>query len=249
MSRSASARLLKAYEILQDLLDEGRPEDLDPGFVPSHWDLPAMPPPDPSGRLSATDLLGWWFRAPGGLPDPWEAYFEGPVPDPPPVSPQTPGPRPPERPINGWRPEDWHPAFAQVRLPDRLLPDESAEAAVETLYEFLHAVGRRDVEAAMAVTAEDYHVMEGDLEVDRLGLRQRLEALLDSLGGWSLEVSLAVAPEPLDHPYGVLIAADIQLDAAHPDGAKRSHLWRRVALLRQDGEGEWKIHALSLVPA
>jgi ketosteroid isomerase-like protein len=135
-----------------------------------------------------------------------------------------------------------------VQVPDERLPEESAEAAVETLYEFLHAIGRRDVEAAMDLTAEDYHVMEDDVEVDRLGLRQRLEALLDSLRGWSLEASLAVAPEPLHHPYGVLIAADIQLDAAHRDGSKRSRLERRVALLRQDGEGEWRIHALSLVP-
>ena len=98
------------------------------------------------------------------------------------------------------------------------MANDQADAAVACVYDFLHAIGRRDPEAAMACVADDYHVLEDDREVDRLGLRHQVEALLDSLRGWEIEISLAEVPEPLHHPSGILIYCEIQIDAyqRHP---------------------------------
>jgi len=128
------------------------------------------------------------------------------------------------------------------------LADDQADAAVTCLYDFLHALGRRDVEAALSHVAEDYHTLEEDREVDRLGLRQQVESLLDSLRGWELAVSLAEAPEALAHPYGILIYTEIQIDAHHPlENLRRSLVDRRLALLRHQGDQGWAIAALSRV--
>ena len=73
MRRQSDLRLQEIREILSSLLAEtgGSAEP-----AQSHWELPVLPPPDPQGRLSSTDLLGWWFRAPqNGRGNPWDAYF------------------------------------------------------------------------------------------------------------------------------------------------------------------------------
>jgi len=226
----------------------------------SHWHLPVLPPPDPEGRLSSTDLLTWWFRAPAQASDadPWEAYFRPSDGD---------GDRTLPRPVPAGGPPGFPAAAAGLRhepapsevsahlgplfpRPEEQLAEDHAQAAVEHLYELVHALGAGDVSAAMELIDDDYHVLEDDQEIDRERLRHRFESLLDSFRGWEIDVSLAEAPEPIQHPEGILITADLQLDAVRPDdGARRSLAERRVAWLRQDGAGDWKIVALSLVPS
>lgn len=225
----------------------------------SHWHLPVLPPPDPAGRLSSTDLLTWWFRAPAHGSDPWESYFrdagesverrsgprERPLPEPPPERSWLSSATRREPPANELV-SHLAPLFPR---PEELLAEDHAQAAVEHLYSLLHALGRGEVDAAMALIADDYHAMENDEEIDREQLRRRFDGLVDSLRGWEVEISLAEAPEPIQHPQGILITAELQLDARQPaDGTSRSFAERRMALLRQDGAGEWKIHALSLLP-
>ncbi|MDQ4076371.1 MAG: hypothetical protein M3220_09005, partial [Chloroflexota bacterium] len=80
--------------------------------------------------------------------------------------------------------------------------DDEAEAAVTCLYDFVHALGRRDVEAAMECVAPHYHVFENEQETDRLGLRHQMESMLDSLRDWELEASLLEVPHPVAHSNG-----------------------------------------------
>ena len=101
------------------------------------------------------------------------------------------------------------------------MANEHADAAVACLYDFVHAIGRRDPEGAMACVADDFHVYEDDREIDRLALRHQIEALLDSLRDWELEISLAEVPEPLHHPGGILIYCEIQVDAFQRDSSAR----------------------------
>jgi ketosteroid isomerase-like protein len=245
-------RLREALQLLRDALaDEG-----DVPEAQSHWEIPVLPPPDPEGRLSSTDLLAWWFRAPhartDGTPD-WDAYFGDAPRD---EARDTRASRPTARAtppkldeqdtpaVDGWRPL-WS-IFPEL---EERLAEEHAQAAVDTLYDFLHAFGCGDVEAAMALIDEDYHVVDGDTEIDRLRMRQYLEALVDELRGWELDVSLAEAPEPCNHPRGILIPARIQVEARHADGGHRSWVDNRMALLRQSGQGDWKIVGLSSLDA
>jgi hypothetical protein len=198
---------------------------------------PLVPPPR-SDQLSATDLISWWFQPASAALDPWEDYFTG----------QTSA----ATPTNGGTKVDtplapWISLQAMIAQPEDELADEEAENAVQCLYEFLHAIGRRDVDGALAVVADDYHTIEEDREFDRLALRHQIESVLGSLDGWQIETSLATIPEPLPHPNGVLILAEIQIDAyRRADEARRSIVLRRVAVLERYGH-EWLISALSPV--
>jgi hypothetical protein len=100
----------------------------------------------------------------------------------------------------------------------------------------------------MQFVAPDYHTFEDDREINRDDLRNHLEALLESLHGFDFEVSLSMAPEPMQHPYGIIVYAEIQIDAVHPESrAKRNYVERRLALIQAQEDSQWRIAALSLV--
>jgi hypothetical protein len=238
----AEERLRQAYELLRDLLEQDA--DSSPRESAIAY-LPPLPPIDPGSRLSATDLLSSWFRPPSGHADPWQSFFrkyEASAATPLPALP-TPNPvpafaGPPYKGVmRALFPED----------EDELASDD-ADAAVEAFYEFLHAFGRHDIDGAMRFVAADYHTFADDLEIDRGDLRNHLEALLESLHGWNFEVSLSMAPEPMAHPYGIIIYAEIQIDAVHPvSSAKRNYVERRLALVQLQEDSQWRLAALSPV--
>jgi ketosteroid isomerase-like protein len=237
-------RLAKAYEVLRELFT---PADAASGGESTAFYAPQLPPIELGSRLSATDLLSWWFRPPSGQKDPWESFFAT-------VSPAaTAAPAPQtERPAWGSVQAASPKALMRVLFPEPYeeLESEDADAAVEVFYEFLHAFGRHDVEAAMEYVAEDYHTFENDSEVNRGELRNRLYSLLESLAGWDIQVGLSMVPEAVRHPYGIVIYAEIQIDGVHPDSrAKRNIVERRLVLLQQHGDSAWRIAALSPVDA
>ena len=246
---------------------EGAPERRDPDqeeavadFDQSHWELPVPPPPDAEGQFTSTDLLNWWFQGAGPGKD-WDDYFER----------SEAGEAPAPRRGHGGAPREARrgraagerdvrhaPPGATARdaraslghllpEPEVQLADEHAQAAVDCLYGFIHAFGRREVEAAMEHVSEEYHAMEGDTEIDRLGFRQHLEAIIDRLRSVELVVSLAEAPEPLLHEVGVLIDAWIQIDSYGADGARACWLEHRVAVLHEERDGRWRMRALGKV--
>jgi hypothetical protein len=251
---SADPRLANAIELLRSVLEQS---EQDPTLAPAVGQLPFVPPPFSETTASATDLLSWWFRPAATTAAAWDDYFGmTPVAEviaAPPASVRQATWRPPARekepepPIQE-RLSPWITLQALLPSPQDELPDEHAEAAAETLYGFIHAVGRRDIEAAMDLVADDYHTLEDDREIDRLGLRHQLEALLDSLQGWEIETSLLTVPEPLSYPGGILIFAEIQVDARRvPDGMRRCIIIRRVVLLEQVAGRGWLIAGLSPV--
>jgi hypothetical protein len=255
LSRRIEAKLRELQELLADVVDaRGGAPDAVPSE--SHWELPVLPPPDPDGRLSSTDLLTWWFRArardgSGGAAADWDQYFARDGRD----ENDDAGPPPARRP----RGAPLRDADDDVQIeslfpePEAQLAEEHAQAAVDCLYEFIHAFGRRDVDAAMKLISDGYHAIEWDQEVDYLKFRQHLEAGLDALRDAEIEVSLTEAPEPVRHPHGILIDAQIQIDQIeqidHARGAdaRTSMVERRVAVIGQEPDGEWRIRGFGLV--
>ena len=240
-----SAKIRELQHLLNGLVDEAGDDR-----AQSHWELPVLPPPDPDGRLSSTDLLTWWFRTEKGGRGGWDHFF-GAADEPAPgrqreVAARGPADAgiEPERPLAGRDPSiDFETVFPPPAEP---ISDDQAQGAVDCLYQFLHAFGRRDVEAAMSHVSDAYHTLEQDQEVDRLRFRQGLELTVDSLRDLELEVSLGEAPEPIWHPQGILIDARIQIDTLRP--SDQSHgclLNRRIAVLAQEADGDWRIRALS----
>jgi hypothetical protein len=121
-----------------------------------------------------------------------------------------------------------------------------AEAVIESLYGFLHAIGRADVPAAMRWVAADYHAMEGDREITHDVLRQQIEDVVDARRDSGLEVSLAQVPEPIAHPLGVLVKLTIQIDSRNAVGLPESLLLYRVAIFQQR-DGRWWLASLGTV--
>lgn len=233
-----------------------------------------MPPlPVATKRLSATDLLTGWFQPESAATNPWDDYFEDsfaaggaagsagggaatgaselalllqllsgagastPAAQSAPSRPQASPADSPYLWIDLWDFMDQSPAD---------VADDEAEAAVTCLYDFIHALGRRDVEAAMACVSPHYHVFENEQETDCLGLRHQMEGMLDSLRDWVLDVSLLEVPTPIAHPNGILIDANIQIHATHiEENLRRLITYHRMAVLEQQSYYEWKITALS----
>jgi len=230
--------------------------ELDEGILP--WMQAYMPAPVLGGRISATDRLSWWFRPAAGGNEGWDRFFDSsstisemlgdrkgfrPVEDSffsQPSSPQFHSPPENVSPSGPW---------ADLRLilsePESELLDEDAEAVVTCLYDFIHAIGRGNIQEAISCISEDYHSLEDDREVDRLGLVQQITALLDSLRGWDFDISLVEIPHPILHPKAILVYAETQIDAINrKDGARRIILERRIAVFQQQNR-EWLITALS----
>ncbi len=260
MDRTPDSRLMLALELLRSALQQvegGARQGADPE------QLPFIPPlPITVEEMSATDLLSWWFRPTAHVANPWDDYFDQArlavtVPmdpslsGPPQAAPMRPPPRTRPAPPAAEPTSPWIDLEVLVAPPEEQLADEQAEAAVECLYEFIHAIGRRDVDAAMRCVADDYHVLDEDREIDRLGLRQEIESLLDSLRGWEFEISLAEIPVPMFHYQGILIYVEAQIEASQPqDDLHRSLISRRIAVLEQrDPQSlDWVISAMSPAP-
>jgi hypothetical protein len=239
-------RLHHAYRLLREVIEDAREED-SPEEAP--WYAPPLLPIDPGSRMSATDLLSWWFRPPTASASSWDAYFGANTPEANELGSAAPPQPGSSRSTSGAADPVRRAVFRALIAEDEYgLAAEDADSAVEVLYEFLHAFARRDVEGALQYVAEDYHTFEEEREVNRRELANRLEALLASLHGWDFSVSLAMVPEPLRHPYGIVIYAEIQIDAVDPvTGAKRNLVERRLVLLEQQSDKSWKLAAFSRV--
>ena len=243
-------RLRRVHQLLGELLSDELGGDGDGAeTVQDRWYDPPMPPLEVGSKLSATDLLSWWFRPPsGGGRSGWDAYFEEPAPAtrdghaaPPRPDPAVAPPTDPARQLAARAV-----AEALLPMPDDELASEDAENAVQTFYSFLHAFGEGEIDACLRLVSDDYHVIEDDREIGRQALRGQLEALLASLHGWDYEVTLSAVPEPIPHPYGILLYVEIQIDATMPaSGARRGSVERRVVFLERQSEADWKIAALS----
>lgn len=117
------------------------------------------------------------------------------------------------------------------------LAEDDAESIVDSLYDFVHALERREVEHAMELVAADFHAMEGDREVDRAVFRQVLERFVEERPG-ELRISLARVPEPIVHRLGVLLHLVLQVEASEQASAA---LVESVVVFRQDREEGWKL--------
>jgi len=243
VATSLDSRLREVQALLGSILEEARGTG---SASPSHWELPILPPPDAEGHLSSTDLLNWWFRAPQGRAARRDVYFKPIGGDETPSAP----PSPATSPVAEAEPvrDGWSELSVLFPEPEEHLAEEHAQASVDCLYDFLHAVGQRDVAVASALIDDAFHTIEAGEEVDKLKFINGLQAQIDELRNWDFEVSLAVAPEPVNHPYGVLIHAIIQFDAVNRlDGSKSGRVERRVAILRQVDGGPWKIAGMPKV--
>lgn len=213
--------------------------------MPSHWELPVLPPPDAEGHLSSTDLLNWWFRSPQNRGRAWDDFFR----------PRHGQPAVENTPRNGEPAEErsvaddpWFELDMSLPAPEEHLADEHAQGAVDCLYDFLHSVGERDLGAAAELIDDGYHTIEEGEEVDKAAFVNGLAAQLDELRHSDFDVSLAVAPEPIHHPYGVLIHAIIQFDAeTHKRHTRSGRVERRVTVLRQNDAGAWRIVSMAKV--
>jgi len=244
-AQNADERLRQIYQLLRETLEPSSNGD---ETDETRWHAPPLPL-DLDGRTSATDLLSWWFRPPSGEESSWNRYFGDAK-----GSSARAIPKPTEAVTTETAiadPElDIHSRAALRALvdwPTDELSNDDAEVAIEVFYGFLRALGRNDITEAMLHVAEDYHVFEDDREVDRGDLRCSLEVLLDSMQGYEFDVTLATVPEPLGHPYGIVMYAEIQIDAIRAqDGAKRNIVERRLVLLQwQQADSTFKIAAFS----
>jgi ketosteroid isomerase-like protein len=234
-SPAGDPRLEQALALLRSVLaeSEGRSADLAP------WEDHDEPIP-PASRLSATDQLSWWFRPARQGVGTWSEYFAS--------APSAPG-------QDGSRDSLPDPApHLGLRLllaeTEEELLDDDADLVVACLYDFIHAIGRRDVATAMSRVSADFHMLEDDQEVDRRGLESKIRYTLGSLRGWEFDVSLVEIPQPILHPDGILVYAETLIDAWRADGMRRSILERRVALFSRSGDGDWLLCGLPpvLVP-
>lgn len=236
-------RLQRIYDLLGELVHG---EGVEPAR--DAWYDPPMPPVEVGSNLSATDLLSWWFRPPSPGRQGWDAYFGEEQAHTRETSPSAQRSAESDR---STAPDARSIARTMVteailRLPADELASEDAESAVQVFYRFLHAFGEGDISGCLQWIADDYHVIEEDREIDRNTLRGHLEALLESLHGWDYEVTLSTVPEPVLHPYGILIYAEIQIDATRAeDGGRRGIFEPRVVFLERQEDAGWKIAALS----
>ena len=175
---------------------------------------------------STTDLLMAWTPESGSSPAGWDRYFAGVMP-------------PAARRSR---------AVAGMPPPGEIWDAEAADAAVDCLFRFVHALERGDIEEAMECIALDYHAFHDHREIDRDGLRLALEASLDRWRGEELSLSLNETPDPVFHPEGILIQTVVQVDYRDPQSHRlTTELIPRVVVFRQDSGNAWQIKALGIV--
>jgi hypothetical protein len=267
---SANPGLRQVIAVLRGLL--AQLEVSDEQLAP--WQAARPLRPVFEGRLSATDQLSWWFRpanAGDDFGDSWDSYFSEE-----PANGADLGAAPKENdwlpgvsghaatvPFRDPVLRDLvlsdpvrraSPTTARARLrsllaePEEELLDSDAEAVVSCLYDFVHAIGRDDLDGAMSCVAPGYHALEDDREVDHDGLTRRVKALLDSLHGWEKEVFLVEVPQPVLHPAAILVHVEMQINARHRvTQERRTILDRRIAVFERQPNRTWRIAALSPV--
>ncbi len=234
-------RLAQAFLLLREVLDggaaNGAPEE----------DLAA----DPLAPLGP-DLLGSDFRAlwqPLSLGDePLSAAWQR--------NPDGPSAVLPASLYRHWQPpSDFHAseglaAFQQPfwTLSERSnghLRAEDALAVADCLYDFIHALERFDIEAAMACVADDFHELKASRELDREGFRHWIENLLDGLRGREIDVSLAEVPRPVAYGRLVLCETTLQIDLAPTlptsPAVPSSLVLRLLLAFERDARGSWRI--------
>jgi hypothetical protein len=212
-------RVIQAFRLLQASLGPGHD---------THG-LRTEPMPYDS-LLSSTDLISPWYpqtavREPAaGSPDAsgWDAYF-------------------------GAAPNSFRSGLATLAgfVPPSELSAPDAEAVIDSLHEFVLALGRADVPSAMQHVAPDYHSIEGDREVSHEALRHQLESLLDERSGQDIDVALTRAPEPFAHPLGVLVEVTLRIDSRRTDTGPSSLLWHRIAVFEKQADDRWRLVSLS----
>lgn len=244
-------RIVQALLLLQDALRR-----------PSAGPAAPAAASDDDWLVSSTDILTPWYPEhaaagsgyiPGAPPAAaWDAYFAGLAPSF--VQPNdgldrlAPVPEPESLPFDAGEPS--RAALAVPLEPQAAIAESdqsAAEAVIEALYGFVHAIARADVPAAMRWVASDYHSMEDDREVTFETLQQQLEDLVDARRDRGLDVSLAQVPEPIASPYGVLVDLTIQIESRDDAGVPRTSLLHRVAVFRPDREDRWLLRSLGLV--
>lgn len=204
------------------------------------WRAPRSPRNVFDGRISATDQLSWWFRPANSSDDPWDAFFADA-----------------DEPDVSWAPAapTAAPAAVSTRIHPRVrpprsdppeeVPEADAESVVTCMYDFVHAVGRDDLDGAMSCVANDFHSIDHDREMDREDLYRRLKAIHDSLIGWEKTAFLVEIPHPV--PYGslVLMRVEIQVNARHKvTGERRTIADRRVAVFERQTDRCWLLAGL-----
>lgn len=254
-------RVVQAYALLQSVVEDRDDADTtEPHGAP--WHVTQVPLPLDGDEVSGTDMLALWLpdmATESARKSPWDAYFrsgpprtEAPSPSLPPVVGELEHAAPfvapePLAPLPGGQP-----LSEGFEDPEALLDDRDADGAVDGLYAFVHAIGRLDVEAAMACVAAGYHGIVDDREIDRAGLRLWLDALVDRLRSFDeVDAYLAEIPEPIAHPHGVLIHGVIQIDGRSRDKdgseSKETLLFERLAVLNREPDGQWTLDALAVV--
>lgn len=242
---SADPRLRRALELLREVLAEGAPVD------DNAWEDAPASPSEP-WLPSATDVLvawqpeaavaAWPAQAPAQA---WDAYFDGITPaagaaeaDPAAAPPDAPRAAALEVPAEWLAPGD-----AQA---EPALPPGAKEEVADALYAFLHALERRDVEAALEQVSDDYHVVQDDRETSRADLRHQIEAFLDPRREGRLRIAPVRIPEPIAHPLGVLVPLSLAVDHEPGDGrAPASLRLERLAFFEPAGDGRWRLAALA----
>ena len=253
-STSVDGRVAQAIALLRSVLYDR--DEADNGMAP--WQDPLVPATSMGGRVSATERLNWWFRPTRAGEDAWDSFFADVG-----IS-GLPGPEMAARSVQATLlPRREAPArdddkalgsLVDLRLvlaePEEELFDADADAVVTCLYDFVHAIGRRDIAAAMACVAPDYHTMEGDHEVDYVGLGVQLKSILDRLRGWEIETSLVEIPEPVLYPGAILVYAYLQIEGyKHETRERQTIVHRRVAVFRQQSDHSWRLAALGMGPS
>jgi ketosteroid isomerase-like protein len=242
MTLPADSVTERAIALLRDLLDELGPDAQ--GATPYDVSTPGVVG---ASRLSATEQLTMWFRPAAGRS--WEDYFADPVDghgfaaSAPFSAGRRSADEAPALFAATAAAADWGP-WARRRLvlaqPEPELIDTDAASVVECLYDFVHAIGRREVERALECVADDFHAMEDDVEVDRHALGARIKMLLDRLIGWDLDVALVEIPRPILHPDAILVYAELRIDARRSEtGERKTIRMPRIAVFRQQRDRSW----------
>jgi ketosteroid isomerase-like protein len=140
------------------------------------------------------------------------------------------------------------PFWTHSGWPEGHLRAADALAVADCLYDFIHALERFDVEAAMASVADDFHELQADRELDREGLRHWLEERLDGFRGREIDVSLAEVPRPVAYGRLVLCETTLQVELAAPSptsstSVPSSLVFRLLLAFERDGRGSWRILA------
>lgn len=235
-------RLAQAFSLLREVLDGGAANGAPEPQGSSDWEGPATDPLAPLGP----DFLGSDFRTlwqPLAVgEEPWSAAWQAPT----------------TLPASSYRhwlpPSDFHaseglaafqqPFWTLSGWPEDHLRAADALAVADCLYDFIHALERFDIEAAMASVADDFHALRADRELDRQGFRHWLEELLDGLRGREIDVSLAEMPQPVAYGKLVLCETTLQVDLMAPSQeVPSSRVFRLLLAFERDVRGNWRILA------